>query len=105
MMRRHMRNLLFGVVALSTITITSATPGSADWWTDPALWDQPQPSDTTDMASDVTGSFSGLGKAITIPAYARGIAEEAAAVEKFKRREGAKPQARPGRELPGHRAH
>ena len=96
MMPRHMRSILFAVVALSTITITGATSSDADWWTDPALWDQPQTSDTTDMASDVIGSFSGLGKAIAI---------QAAAIEKFKRREDAKPQARPGRELPGHWAH
>ena len=44
------------------------------------------------MAEDVTDDLSGLGKAIAIPAYARGAAGEMVGVERFKRESGTRPQ-------------
>jgi hypothetical protein len=92
-MRRHMRTVLFRVVMLSTITIAGIAPSAAD------------PSDLPNMAREVTGTFSGLGRVIAVPAYARGAAAEVVGVEKFKRENGAQPETRTRRVLPGHRAH
>lgn len=89
----RMRALLFRAVVLSTMTIAGIAPSAAD------------PSDIGAMARDVIGSFSGLGRAVTVPAYARGAATEVVGVKKFKRENGTQTEARTRRVLPGHRAH
>lgn len=88
-----MRTLLVRAAVLSTMTIAGIAPSAAD------------PSDLPNMAREVSGSFSGLGGAIAVPAYARGAAAEVVGVEKFKRENGAQPETRTRRVLPGHRAH
>ena len=89
----RMRTLLFRAAVLSTMTIAGIAPSAAD------------PADLPNVARDVIGNFSGLGKAIAVPAYARGAVAEVVSVEKFKRENGTQPETRTRRVLPGHRQH
>jgi hypothetical protein len=86
-----MRTVLFRFVALSVAMIAGVASVSADGG----------------IATKVTNDLSGLGKALTIPAYARGAAMEVKGVVELKRqhRTETSTESRPRHFGPGHRAH
>jgi hypothetical protein len=95
-----MRTVLFRFVTLSLTMIAGVASVSAEEGLAP-------PTVLDGIGSKVTNNLSGLGKAVTIPAYARGAAMEVKGVEEFKRQHRAETstESRPRHFGPGHRAH
>jgi hypothetical protein len=104
-----MRRGLFRIVALSVTMIAgvaSVSAGEYDSENTPSPPGLP-PGVYGGVAKDVTNDLSGLGKALTIPAYARGAAMEVKGVVELKRqhRTETSTESRPRHFGAGHRAH